>query len=193
MVNLTRIYTRTGDQGTTRLANNDEVSKTDPRLEAYGTVDEANCAIGVVLAVPGIDPRLGEVLSQLQNDLFDVGADLATPFEPSGQSPALRITQSGVTRLEGWCDEFAAGLPNLRSFLLPGGSPASAGLNVARTVVRRAERAAWQAAATVPVNPVAITYLNRVSDLLFILGRYANRTAGADERLWVPAASDQRA
>ena len=190
MVNLTRIYTRTGDQGTTRLANNECVPKSDPRLDAYGTIDEANCAIGVALSIPGGDPRVCTVLAAVQNDLFDVGADLATPLGPAPER-ALRVAETWVERLERWCDEFSADLPNLRSFLLPGGSPASAALNTARAVVRRAERAAWVAAETVGANPVAIRYLNRLSDLLFILGRVANVGAGCPERLWEPAGSDR--
>ena len=181
MVNLTRIYTRTGDAGETRLANNETVPKTDLRLEAYGTVDEANAALGVVLALPGLADDLAGVLRTLQNDLFDVGADLATPLDADS---ALRATDAMVARLEAWCDKYNADLVPLRSFVLPGGTPAAAGLGVARTVVRRAERAAWLAAEQVPLNPVAIRYLNRASDLLFILGRYAN--AGCPEVLWVP-------
>ena len=190
MVNLTRIYTRTGDQGTTRLANNESVPKSDPRLDAYGTVDEANCAIGVALSLPDTDPEMRTVLSAIQNDLFDVGADLATPFDPAPER-ALRVADSWVERLEQWCDEFSTDLPNLRSFLLPGGTALSAALNTARAVVRRGERAAWTAAQTVEVNPVAIRYLNRLSDLLFILARQANLAAGCPEVLWTPAGSDR--
>jgi len=190
MVNLTRIYTRTGDQGITRLANNVLVPKSDPRLEAYGSVDEANAAIGVALTLGDPDPRFKEVLVLVQNDLFDVGADLSTPLDTS--NPALRVQPEWVERLEGWCDEFSASLPPLRSFLLPGGTPLSACLNLARTIVRRAERGAWWAAESVEISKVAIQYLNRLSDLLFILGRYANLQAGCDEVLWVPADSDKR-
>jgi len=189
MVNLTRIYTRTGDQGTTRLANNQSVPKWDPLLETYGTVDEANSAIGVALS-SAADEKLIHVLSVIQNDLFDVGADLSTPVEVG--SRALRVDETWIVRLEGWCDEFSAGLPGLRSFLLPGGTPVSAHLNLARTIVRRAERDAWRASETREVNVTAIRYLNRLSDLLFILGRYANAISGTDEVLWVPAGSDGR-
>lgn len=189
MVNLTRIYTRSGDQGTTRLAGNQPVPKTDPRLDAYGTVDEANSAIGVALSLVA-DQRLAEVLSTVQNDLYDVGADLATPMDSS--VPALRVGPGWTSRLEAWCDEFSAGLLPLRSFLLPGGTPVSAHLNMARTIVRRAERDAWRAAERVEVNEDAIRYLNRLSDLLFILGRYANLSSGRDEVLWVPAHSNER-
>jgi len=189
MVNLTRIYTRTGDQGTTRLANNQSVTKCDPLLETYGTVDEANSAIGIACSL-ATDQKLATVLTIIQNDLFDVGADLATPV--GTLSPVLRVDPTWVERLEGWCDEFSAGLPPLRSFLLPGGSPLSAHLNLARTIVRRAERDAWRTAETRDLNTVAIRYLNRLSDLLFILGRYANAASGHAEVLWVPAASRER-
>ncbi|MDR0848043.1 MAG: cob(I)yrinic acid a,c-diamide adenosyltransferase [Propionibacteriaceae bacterium] len=187
MVNLTRIYTRTGDQGQTRLANNESVPKTDPRLSAYGTVDEANSALGWALAVPDIDPGMADVLTRVQNDLFDAGADLATPLDASSDRPALRVEQAWVDRLEDWCDTFGEDLPSLRSFLLPGGTELSARLNIVRTIVRRAEREAWAAGEETSVNPLALQYLNRLSDLLFILGRHANRLAGVDEVLWVPA------
>ena len=186
MVNLTRIYTRTGDQGTTRLANNQSIPKWDPLLETYGTVDEANSAIGVALCL-ATDQKLARILSIIQNDLFDVGADLATPMDSA--SPALRVDSAWIERLEGWCDEFSEGLDSLRSFLLPGGSPLSAQLNMVRTIVRRAERDAWKAAEDRDINMVAIRYLNRLSDLMFIMGRYANAVSGCDEVLWVPAAS----
>lgn len=186
-MNLTRIYTRTGDQGQTRLANNESVPKTDPRLSAYGTVDEANSALGWALAVPDIDPGMADVLTRVQNDLFDAGADLATPLDASSDRPALRVEQAWVDRLEDWCDTFGEDLPSLRSFLLPGGTELSARLNIVRTIVRRAEREAWAAGEETSVNPLALQYLNRLSDLLFILGRHANRLAGVDEVLWVPA------
>ncbi|MDR0283860.1 MAG: cob(I)yrinic acid a,c-diamide adenosyltransferase [Propionibacteriaceae bacterium] len=191
MVNLTRIYTRTGDSGTTRLADNQAVPKTDERVEAYGTADEANCAIGwaLTLVSPDDDPRLTDTLWAIQNDLFDVGADLASP---AGTTDALRVEPAWVTRLERWCDEFLADQPALRSFILPGGTPLAAALGTARTVVRRAERAAWRAAELDDINPVAIRYLNRLSDLLFILGRRANLRAGHPERLWVPASGEAR-
>jgi len=189
MVNLTRIYTRTGDDGTTRLVNNQSVPKTDPRLDAYGTVDEANSAIGLGITCV-TQPRMAEVLSIVQNDLFDVGADLATPLDSPG--PTLRVDSGWIERVEGWCDEFSADLLPLRSFVLPGGTPLSAHLNLARTIVRRAEREAWRAHAQVGVNTLAISYLNRLSDLLFILGRHANLSSGHDEVLWVPANSDER-
>lgn len=191
MVNLTRIYTRTGDDGRTRLANNQVVAKTDPRLEAYGQVDEANCALGLVLADPGLDARIRPVLAAIQNDLFDVGADLATPLPAAGATGqpdrTVRVDQSWIDRLEGWCDDFQVGLEPLKSFVLPGGAESSARLNLARTAVRRAERAAWRAGEHAELNPATLTYLNRLSDLLFILGRQANRQAGVAEVLWQPA------
>lgn len=186
MVNLTRIYTRTGDAGTTRLGDMSETSKTDLRLAAYADVDEANAAIGVALAVGALDGRVDAVLTRIQNDLFDVGADFCTPVIPDPAFPPLRIEQSYVDRLEAWCDEFNEDLENLRSFILNGGTPGAAHLHVARTVVRRAERSAWAAweEHSETMNQVAITYLNRLSDLLFILARHANRERG--DVLWVP-------
>jgi len=191
MVRLTRIYTKTGDAGQTRLADNAVAAKTDPRLEAYGTVDEANCAIGCALGAAGLPEEVAEVLRQIQNELFDVGADLATPLATAPPLPPLRVEPGAVERLEGWCDAFNADLPALRSFVLPSGCEAAARLNLARAIVRRAERAGWAAAeayglAADGVNAGAIRYLNRLSDLLFILGRHVNRAAGVDEPLWVP-------
>src|SRR6476659_9790408 len=145
MVNLTRIYTRTGDGGQTKLGDMSDTSKNDPRLEAYATVDEANAQLGVALATGGMDDDVVAVLTHVQNDLFDVGADLCTPVVPDPAYPPLRIEQDYVDRLEGWCDLYNEQLPNLRSFILNGGSPGAAQLHVARTVVRRAERAAWAA------------------------------------------------
>ncbi|CAN5188878.1 MAG: cob(I)yrinic acid a,c-diamide adenosyltransferase [Nocardioides sp.] len=187
MVNLTRIYTRTGDAGTTRLGDMSQTSKTDSRLSAYADVDEANASIGVVLAVGDLEDDVRAVLVHIQNDLFDVGADLCTPIPD--QDPGyeqLRITGEYVDRLESWCDHYNESLPKLRSFILNGGTPAAAHLHVARTVARRAERSAWAAHAdhAETMNPVAITYLNRLSDLLFILARHANRALG--DVLWVP-------
>ena len=186
MVNLTRIYTRTGDGGQTRLGDMSTTSKTDLRLQAYADVDEANAHLGLALAQGELDDDVVGVLTRVQNDLFDVGADFCTPVVENPEFPPLRIEQSYVDRLEAWCDHYNADLPALRSFILNGGTPGAALLHVARTVVRRAERSAWAAhevhAAT--MNPLAITYLNRLSDLLFILARYANREAG--DVLWVP-------
>ena len=186
MVNLTRIYTRTGDGGTTRLGDFSETGKTDTRLAAYADVDEANAHLGVVLAGGGLDEDVVQVLTRVQNDLFDVGADLCTPVVADPDHPPLRIEQEYVDRLEGWCDHYNEGLPTLRSFILNGGTPASAHLHVARTVVRRAERSAWGAweEHRDTMNRLAITYLNRLSDLLFILARHANRAQG--DVLWVP-------
>jgi cob(I)alamin adenosyltransferase len=186
MVNLTRIYTRTGDAGETRLGDMSTTSKTDARLEAYAVVDEANAHLGVALATGGLEADVVAVLTHVQNDLFDVGADLCTPVVPDPKYPPLRIEQEYVDRLERWCDEYNEHLPALRSFILNGGTPAAAHLHVARTVVRRAERAGWAAWAEYAdsMNQLAITYLNRLSDLLFILARHANRKNG--DVLWVP-------
>ena len=184
-VHLTRIYTKTGDTGTTALGDMSRVAKTDPRVAAYGDTDECNAAIGVALALGALPEPVRAVLTRIQNDLFDVGADLATPVVSDPAHPPLRVTESYVTRLEGWCDEFNAGLGKLDSFVLPGGTPGAALLHVARTVARRAERSAWalQAAEPERTNGLAITYLNRLSDLLFILSRVAN--PGGDV-LWKP-------
>lgn len=186
MVNLTRIYTRTGDGGTTRLGDLSQTSKLDPRLEAYATVDETNAHIGVALSVSDIDGPVAAVLLHIQNDLFDVGADLSTPVEPNPKHPPLRVTHEYVDRLEKWCDDYNDELEPLRSFILNGGSPAAAHLHVARTVARRAEREAWRAYEqySESMNKLTITYLNRLSDLLFILARHNNREHG--DVLWVP-------
>jgi cob(I)alamin adenosyltransferase len=186
MVNLTRIYTRTGDAGETRLGDMSSTSKTDPRLAAYADVDEANAHIGVALAQGSLDDDVVQVLTRVQNDLFDVGADLCTPVVADPEYPPLRIEQDYVDRLEGWCDHYNEDLPKLRSFILNGGTEGAALLHVARTVVRRAERSAWGAHAVHAdtMNVLAITYLNRLSDLLFILARHANRERG--DVLWVP-------
>ena len=186
MVNLTRIYTRTGDAGTTRLGDMSETSKNDPRLAAYADVDEANAVIGVALATGELDDDVVTVLTRVQNDLFDVGADLCTPVVVEPEHPQLRIEQEYVDRLEQWCDRYNEDLPRLRSFILNGGTRAAAQLHVARTVVRRAERSAWAAWAEheETMNVLALKYLNRLSDLLFILARHANRANG--DVLWVP-------
>jgi cob(I)alamin adenosyltransferase len=192
MVNLTRIYTRTGDAGTTRLGDMSEVAKTDLRLAAYAEVDEANSHIGYALAVGGLDADVVDVLVQVQNDLFDVGADFATPVVEAPSFPPLRVEPDYVTRLEGWCDLYNEPLQALRSFILPGGTPGAALLHVVRTVVRRAERAGWAAYAVhaETMNVRAITYLNRLSDLLFILARHANRERG--DVLWRPGGEHGR-
>jgi cob(I)alamin adenosyltransferase len=192
MVHLTRIYTRTGDGGTTRLVDNSLVPKTDLRVEAYGTVDELNSAIGVAIAMGNLSRSIFDALRIIQNELFDLGSDLATPLEPGAKMEPLRIISSSVDRLEGWCDDFMSGLAELNSFLLPGGAAGAAHLHVCRTICRRAERSAWRAAdefgvdTAGGVNSLAITYLNRLSDLLFILARVANRRDG--DILWVPGA-----
>lgn len=189
-VHLTRIYTRTGDDGTTGLSDFSRVSKNDARLEAYADCDEANAAIGVAVALGQPDERILKVLRQIQNDLFDAGADLSTPVVDSPEHPPLRINQQYVDRLESWCDEFNEPLPALNSFVLPGGTPLSALLHVARTVARRAERSAWRAieqhGGSVSVLPAK--YLNRLSDLLFILSRVANPEGDV---LWQPGGPAQ--
>ncbi|OLB78292.1 MAG: ATP:cob(I)alamin adenosyltransferase [Actinobacteria bacterium 13_2_20CM_2_71_6] len=184
-VHLTRIYTKTGDAGTTALGDMSRVHKTDPRIAAYADTDECNAAIGMALALGQLPDEVRAVLTAIQNDLFDVGADLATPVVPEPKYPPLRITEAYVTRVEGWCDEFNARLSKLDSFILPGGTPGAALLHVARTVARRAERSAWALHEVDPdrTNLPALTYLNRLSDLLFILSRIAN--PGGDV-LWKP-------
>ena len=186
MVNLTRIYTRTGDDGTTSLGDMSRTSKNDPRLVAYADVDEANCVIGVVLAASEPTPEVRAVLLRIQNELFDVGADLCTPVVADPEFPPLRVETDYIERLESEIDRFNADLPNLRSFVLPGGTAASAHLHVARTVVRRAERATWAAMAEhgAQMSALPATYLNRLSDLLFVLARHANLEAG--DILWQP-------
>ena len=194
MVNLTRIYTRTGDAGQTRLSDLSLTAKTDPRVQAYGDVDEANSVLGIATALEALPQPIMVTLRTIQNELFDVGADLSNPVVAEPTWEPLRITQASIDRLEAWCDEYSDGLPDLASFILPGGTPSAGYLHLARTVVRRAERSAWAAAEQfgfevgaegVPggLNPLAITYLNRLSDLLFILARVAN--TGHDV-LWVP-------
>jgi cob(I)alamin adenosyltransferase len=185
-VHLTRIYTKTGDKGTTALGDMTRAPKTSPRIGAYAAVDETNAAIGVVLALGGAAEDVGGVLRRVQNDLFDVGADLATPVSESPAYPPLRIGEEYVTRLEQACDEFNARLQPLDSFVLPGGSPAAALLHVARTVCRRAERDVWQLLQAEPETtaPLPARYLNRLSDLLFILSRIANLEVG--DVKWVP-------
>jgi cob(I)alamin adenosyltransferase len=184
-VRLTRIYTRGGDAGQTSLGDGSRVSKLDERIAAYGTTDELNSLLGVVLA--GDCPsELRAPLGQIQNELFDVGADLCVPFPLAGR---LRVEQEMIDQLEKLCDMFNDSLPELASFVLPGGTTASAGLHVARTVCRRAERETLVAAGEHDVNPLVAVYLNRLSDLLFILARAANALAGADEPLWKPGAS----
>ncbi len=184
-VRLTRIYTRGGDAGETSLGDGSRVPKLDSRIAAYGTTDELNSQLGVVLA--GECPaELREPLGRIQNELFDVGADLCVPF---GVEDRLRVEQPLIDRLEELCDSFNEALPELTSFVLPGGTAAAAALHVARTVCRRAERETLVAAGEHDVNPLVAVYLNRLSDLLFILARAANALAGTDEPLWKPGAS----
>ncbi|WP_137122902.1 cob(I)yrinic acid a,c-diamide adenosyltransferase [Segeticoccus rhizosphaerae] len=210
MVILNRIYTRTGDDGTTALGDFSRTSKTDPRLVAYADTDEANTAIGVAVTCGELREDVRTTLRRVQNDLFDVGADLCTPLAASYDHPPLRVQAEWVDELEADCDRYNEELDKLRSFILPGGTPGAAYLHVARTVTRRAERATWQAleaygdqpAAAPPegekqrgvggVNPLTAKYLNRLSDLLFILGRVANVDAGGDV-LWVPGGGREQA
>lgn len=199
MVILNRIYTRTGDEGTTALGDFSRTSKNDPRLVAYADTDEANSCIGVAVAAGDLRQDVRDTLIRIQNDLFDVGADLCNPVRSSYEYPPLRVDAVWIDELEADCDRFNEELEKLRSFILPGGTVGAAHLHVARTVVRRAERAAWAAleaygAEAAPedaergvggVNPLTAKYLNRLSDLLFILGRVANLEAGGDV-LWQP-------
>ncbi|EMF54272.1 MULTISPECIES: cob(I)yrinic acid a,c-diamide adenosyltransferase [Streptomyces] len=186
MVNLTRIYTRTGDKGTTNLGDMSRVPKTDPRISAYADANEANAAIGTAIALGGLDEEIVKVLTRVQNDLFDVGADLSTPVVENPEFPPLRVEQFYVDKLEADCDRFNERLEKLRSFILPGGTPGAALLHQACTVVRRAERSTWAAleAHGEDMNALTATYLNRLSDLLFILARTANKEVG--DVLWVP-------
>ena len=199
MVNLTRIYTRTGDDGSTALGDFSRTTKTDPRLAAYADTDEANSSIGVAVTCGALREDVRGVLVRIQNDLFDVGADLCTPLAASYDYPPLRVQEIWVDELEADCDRFNDELEKLRSFILPGGTPGSAYLHVARTVARRAERSAWTALEQYGdqpapqgsgkghggINPLTAKYLNRLSDLLFILGRVANLEIGGDV-LWQP-------
>jgi len=181
-VRLTKIYTRGGDAGETSLGDGSRVSKLDGRIEAFGAVDELNAALGLVLAGELPDELRG-VIARVQNELFDLGADLSVPAGVEGR---LRVEQSMVDRLERDCDRLNAALPELRSFVLPGGTEAAARLHVARTLCRRAERDVLRAAAQHEVGPLVAVYLNRLSDLLFVLARGANALAGQDEPLWKP-------
>jgi cob(I)alamin adenosyltransferase len=183
---LSRIYTRTGDDGTTALGDMSRARKTDPRLAAYADTDEANCAIGVAVTMGQVPAEIAVLLVRIQNELFDVGADLCNPVTADPAYPPLRIDASYIDRLEQACDEINEGLPVLRSFVLPGGSPAAALLHVARTVVRRAERSTWAALDVYgdTMNPLTAQYLNRLSDLLFILARRVNEPDG--DLLWKP-------
>ncbi len=181
---LTRIYTRGGDAGETSLGDGSRVGKTDQRIAAYGTVDEANSVVGLALAAPGLPNEFRPWLEQVQNDLFDVGGDLSVPLEDERER--LRVRSAQVERLEELCDLVNARLAPLKSFVLPGGGEAAARLHVARSVCRRAEREVVALSQSAAVNPVALAYLNRLSDLLFILARAA---VEGDESLWKPGSS----
>jgi cob(I)alamin adenosyltransferase len=188
MVYLNRIYTRSGDEGQTSLGDGTRISKTHPRILAYGCVDELNAALGVLL-LHELPASLGDWARSIQNDLFDVGADLCVPEAHSPpEHPPLRIAPAQVQRLEHWIDELNAGLLPLTSFVLPGGHPAAAHLHVARTVCRRAEIAVWRLAREEPVNPEVLKFLNRLSDLLFVAARACN-DSGRGDVLWVPGQS----
>lgn len=191
MIVISSVYTKTGDQGTTSLGDGSRTSKNDARLEAFSTVDEANSSIGVALSMD-IDADVKEVLLRVQNDMFDVGADLCTPVIDDPKYPPLRVTEEQVTRLESLIDQYNEPLSVLRTFVLPSGTPLAAQLHVARTVVRRAERETWNAihAFGEGVNITTAKYLNRLSDLLFVLSRHANREVG--DVLWVPGANREK-
>lgn len=182
-VRLTRIYTRGGDAGETSLGDGSRVPKLDCRIGAFGAVDELNSAVGVVLTSSDLPERFRPWLERIQNELFDVGADLSVPF---GVTDRLRITQDKIDALEQLADELNAPLPELRSFVLPGGTEAAARIHVARAICRRAERDALVADGENGINPLVLVYLNRLSDVLFIAARAANADAGRDEPLWKP-------
>ena len=191
MVRLNKIYTRTGDDGTTGLGSGERRLKSDLRVEAYGTIDEANACVGMARVHTGAShPEIDAMLARIQNDLFDVGADLSCPIVENPTYPALRVEPDYIERLEGWCDHYNEKLEKLRSFILPAGSPSAAALHIARTVTRRAERSAWAAIAEHgdTMNVLTAKYLNRLSDLLFILARNANRPGegGTGDVLWTP-------
>jgi cob(I)alamin adenosyltransferase len=183
-VRLTKIYTRGGDRGETSLGDGTRVSKLDPRVVAYGAVDELNSYLGLALAEPSLPGEVREPLARVQNDLFDLGADLSVPYAPGGEK--LRVSQAQVDELESLCDRFNKDLPELKSFVLPGGTEAGARLHVARAVCRRAELRVIEAGTAVELDPLVAVYLNRLSDLLFILARAAN---AGDEPLWRPGGS----
>lgn len=189
-VRLTKIYTRGGDRGETSLGDGSRVSKLDPRVAAYGAVDELNSQIGLVLALDELDPDLRVPLARIQNDLFDLGASLSVPFAPQTdprtepRTERLRVTQAQIDELEQLCDRYNESLPELKSFVLPGGTEAAARLHLARTVCRRAELTALATAAETAIDPLVTVYLNRLSDLLFILARTAN--ADGSEPVWRP-------
>jgi cob(I)alamin adenosyltransferase len=185
VVRINRVYTKVGDSGTTALGDGSRVPKTSARLAAYADTDEANSVLGLAVALGGLSDEIAGVLRRIQNDLFDVGADLCLPIQENPPYEPLRITEAYLERLEGWCDDFNDRLPKLTSFILPGGTPGAAYLHQARTVSRRAERSAWALLEAEPdtSNPIAAKYLNRLSDLLFILARLANPEGDV---LWQP-------
>lgn len=185
VVRINRVYTKVGDSGTTALGDGSRVPKTSARLAAYADTDEANSVLGLAIALGGLPDEIAGVLRRIQNDLFDVGADLCLPIQEDPPYEPLRITEAYLERLEGWCDDFNERLPKLTSFILPGGTPGAAFLHQARTVSRRAERSAWALMEAEPdtSNPIAAKYLNRLSDLLFILARLANPDGDV---LWQP-------
>lgn len=187
-IHLTRVVTRAGDKGKTAIGDLSRTAKTDPRVEAIGAVDEANTFLGAAVALGGLPEPIVHVLRQVQNDLFDVGGDLATPVREDLPYRARRVEETYVTRLEAAVEEFNAGLEPLHSFVLPGGSPGAALLHQARAVTRRAERRVWAAIEEhgEGVNPVTVRFLNRLSDLLFVLSRAANQSAGVPEPIWLP-------
>ena len=190
MVILNRIYTRTGDRGLTRLATGEPVAKSNPRVQAYGDVDETNACIGLCRLHCADDPGMDAMLARIQNELFDLGADLATPPEPKPEWEVLRVTADQVARLEAEIDEMNAALGPLTSFVLPGGTPLAAHLHLARTVCRRAERRVSELSADAgqAISPESLMYLNRLSDHLFVASRHANAAAGGDV-LWKPGAT----
>lgn len=190
MVVLNRIYTRTGDRGLTRLATGEPVAKSNPRVQAYGDVDETNACVGLCRLHAGGDPEMDAMLARIQNELFDLGADLATPPEPKPDWEVLRVTADQVARLETEIDAMNSALEPLNSFVLPGGTPLAAHLHLARTVCRRAERRVSELAADAAqaISPESLIYLNRLSDHLFVASRRANAQAGGDV-LWKPGAT----
>jgi cob(I)alamin adenosyltransferase len=183
MPRITRVYTRTGDDGTTGLGGGQRVAKDSPRIEAYGTVDELSSAIGLAVAL-GLDPRLAATLARVQNELFNVGSDLCILEEDKARMPVPVMEERHVEALETLMDELSAGIPPLENFILPGGSPGAAQLHVARTVCRRAERLAIALARREPVGPHVVKYLNRLSDALFVMARFENRQREIPDALW---------
>ncbi|MFD8493422.1 cob(I)yrinic acid a,c-diamide adenosyltransferase [Amycolatopsis sp. NPDC059657] len=190
-VRINRVYTKVGDNGTTALGDGSRVPKTSVRLAAYADVDETNSVIGLAIALGSLPEEIVSVLRSIQNDLFDVGADLCSPVVPDPPYPPLRITEPYISRLEDWCDTFNERVPKLTSFILPGGTPGAAFLHQARTVSRRAERSGWALMEddAERTNSLAVKYLNRLSDLLFILSRLANPDG---DILWTPGGVEAR-